>query len=129
MVISRRNFIKSGVAAIGVGAADFSAWAEMLKHPLAGKTLPKWEKGHFRIEMLYTGRSEAGYLIFPDGTSMLVDCGDYRHKGDANIPFLPAAKRRAGEETARYILRENPNGRKVDYFLLTHYWITSTSAR
>ena len=120
-MISRRNFIKTGVAAIGASAVNLRVWAEMSRHPLAGKPLPKWEKGHFRIEMLYTGRSEAGYLIFPDGTSMLVDCGDYRHKGDANIPFLPTAKRRAGEETARYILRENPNGRKVDYFLLTHY--------
>lgn len=117
----RRGFLVRSAAVLGYGAIGGPAWAEMVRHPLAGTTLPKWEKGHFRIEMLYTGRSEAGYLIFPDGTSMLVDCGDYRRKGDANIPFLPTDKRRAGEQTARYILRENPNGRKVDYFLLTHY--------
>jgi len=122
-MISRRAFLKGGIAAVGAGAANFGVWAEMAKHPLAGTVLPKWEKGHFRISMLYTGRSEASFLIFPDGTSLLIDCGAFKYKGNgnANIPFLPTGKRRAGEQTARYILRENPNGKKVDYFLLTHY--------
>lgn len=56
--------------------------------------------------------------MFPDGTSALIDCGDYRSMG---VPCLPDASRRAGEWTARWVLSDNPNGKKVDYFVLTHY--------
>ena len=63
-----------------------------------------------------------------DAISMLIDCGDcgYAKPGDAKaarlrLPPLPDASRRAGEWTARYVLRENPFGRKVDYFMLSHY--------
>ncbi|MBQ6141596.1 MAG: MBL fold metallo-hydrolase [Kiritimatiellae bacterium] len=115
---SRRGFLKGALALAGAGSLGIDVWAEMARHPLAGKTLPKWEKGHFRITMLYTGSSEASFLVFPDGTSMLIDCGDYRCCG---VPALPNGSRRAGDWTARYILRENPNGRKVDYFVLSHY--------
>lgn len=116
--MDRRGFVKYMIAA---GVLCPSAWAKMAKHPLAGLPLPKWREGHLRISMIYTGRSEAAFLVFPDGTSMLLDCGDYGLKPTADVPFLPDPSRRAGEQTARYVLHENPNGRNVDYFLLTHY--------
>ena len=93
----RRAFIGKGFATLGVGALGGRIWAEMTKHPLAGATLPKWEKGRFRITTLYTGSSEASFLVFPDGTSALIDCGDYRCCG---VPALPNGSRRAGEWTA-----------------------------
>ena len=114
MAINRREFIGGGIAALGTGAFR----AAMAAHPLAGTVLPRWEQGHFRITMLYTGSSEASFLVFPDGTSMLIDCGDY---GCYGVPLMPDGSRRAGEWTARYVLRENPNGAKVDYFMLSHY--------
>ncbi len=117
----RRDFIGGGIAALGMGASVLDAWAEMARHPLAGKTLPKWEKGHFRISVLFNGRGETTFLVFPDGTSLMIDCGDYVFGGRDVVKHLPDDSRRAGEWTARYVLRENPNGRKVDYFLLTHY--------
>jgi hypothetical protein len=116
--MNRRAFLGKGIATLGVGALGADIWAEMTRHPLAGSTLPRWEKGHLRISMLYNGRGEAAFLVFPDGTSMLIDCGDY---ASAGVPPRPDTSRRAGEWTARYILAENPNGRKVDYFLLSHY--------
>ena len=126
--MNRRKFLCGGIAMLGVGAAGRAAADAMARHPLAGKSLPKWEKGHFRISMIYTGASESSFLVFPDGTSMLIDCGDcgYAKPGDAKaarlrLPPLPDASRRAGEWTARYVLRENPFGRKVDYFMLSHY--------
>lgn len=122
--IDRRLFLKGALASFGAGAFGGGIWAEMAKHPLVGKILPKWEKGHFRINMIYNGRGESAFLVFPDSTSMLIDCGDYvsrQHKHEIQIPYLPKDNRRAGEMTARYILRENPNGKKVDYFMLSHY--------
>ena len=117
----RRTFLKYSLAAAAAGPTGFGAWAELAAHPLAGTTLPKWEKGHLRISMLYNGRGEAALHIFPDGTSLLIDCGDYVFKGRDATPHMPDGSRRAGEWTARFVLRENPFGKKVDYFLLTHY--------
>jgi hypothetical protein len=114
---SRRDFIKNVVAA-GAGACAWDAWAEMSRHPLAGSALPRWRNGVFRIATLYTGGSEATFLTLPDGTSVLIDCGDI---GATGVPHLPDAKRRPGEWTARWILADNPRGRNVDYFILTHY--------
>ena len=119
--LSRRSFIGGGTAVLGMGALGMRAWAEMARHPLAGTTLPKWEKGHFRISMLFNGRGESAFLVMPDGTSLMVDCGDYVFRGRDVVTHLPDDSRRAGEWISRYVLRENPNGRKVDYFLLTHY--------
>jgi glyoxylase-like metal-dependent hydrolase (beta-lactamase superfamily II) len=118
--IDRRLFLKGALASFGVGVLNGNIWAEMAKHPLAGKILPKWEKGHFRINMLYNGRGESAFLVFPDSTSMLIDCGEFTYK-HSPIPYLPKGKLRAGELISRFILRENPNGKKVDYFMLSHY--------
>ncbi len=120
-LIDRRTFLSRGVAAAGIWGSGMDVWAEMARHPLAGGIMPKWEKGHFRIHILYNGRSETTFHVFPDGTSLLIDCGDLIIGGRDVTPHLPDDSRRAGEWAARYILRENPNGKKVDYFLLTHY--------
>ena len=117
---NRRSFIR-GALALGASISAHSTFAAMAKHPLAGTILPKWENGHFRISVLFNGRGETSFLVFPDGTSMMIDCGDYTFSGRDVVTHLPKDSRRAGELTARYVLRENPNGRKVDYFLLTHY--------
>ena len=119
--ISRRTFIERGFAVLGVGTPGLCALAEMARHPLVGAKLPKWEKGHFRINMLFTGKSETSFLVFPDSTSMLIDCGDYEYRGPKAVKQLPDASRRAGEWTARYVLDQNPNGKMVDYFMLSHY--------
>ena len=81
------------MAALGLGAFR----SAMAAHPLAGTTLPKWERGHFRINVLYNGMSESTFLVFPDGTSMLIDCGDYVFGGADALPHLPDDTRRSGE--------------------------------
>lgn len=124
--MTRREFIKSAAALFGAGVFTRPTLAEMAAHPLAGSTLPPWQRGHFRIVMIYTGRSESQFLIFPDSTSMLIDCGDVGplKPGEKPVmPLLPDSSRRAGEWTSRCVLRENPNGRKVDYFLLSHWHV------
>lgn len=85
----------------------------------AGDTYKGWKQGEMDIHFIYTGRGEANFYIFPDGTSMLVDAGDHQ----ASVPMTdpkPDLSRRGGEWVARYIERVNPNGNKVDYFMLSH---------
>ena len=124
--MDRRNFISLGVSSCAMApwsalfARTFAAGA---KHPSAGLRLAPWRKGHFQIHFIYTGVTESTFLIYPDGTSLLIDCGDIpAHKrGKYAVPILPGLERHAGEWIARYILRVNPHREKVDYMLLTHY--------
>ncbi len=82
-----------------------------------------WRKGHYQVHYIYTGRSECMFHIFPDGTSMLLDCGDtmrfFRTAAEVPLPCPPSI--RAGEFAARYIQRVNPKGDEVDYLHLSHY--------
>ena len=82
-----------------------------------------WQRGHYQVHYIFTGRGESMFHIFPDGTSMLLDVGDsMRFYGTpAETPHLPDLTRRSGEWVARYVERVNPKGRHVDYFHLSHY--------
>lgn len=82
-----------------------------------------WQKGHYQVHYIFTGRGESMFHVFPDGTSMLLDVGDsMRFYGTPQeTPHLPDLSRRAGEWVARYVERVNPKGRQVDYFHLSHY--------
>lgn len=131
MTATRREFVKSAAAIFAAGVFARPSFAEMAKHPLAGAKLPPWREGCFRICMLYTGRSESQFLIFPDGTSMLIDCGDtgpLKPGEEPVMPILPDASRRAGEWTSRFVREQNPNGGKVDYFLLSHWHVDHCGA-
>ncbi len=81
---------------------------------------PGWKKGEMDIHFIYTGRGEATFYIFPDGTTMLADVGDCQ----AGVPMTdpkPNLSRRAGEWVARYILKVNPNAEHIDYYMLSHF--------
>ena len=87
-----------------------------------------WKPGHFQVHMIYTGAAESLFLVFPDGTSMLLDCGDSsphafqaRRFGDKSLPVVPSEERRPGDWIARYVRRVNPNGADVDYMFLSHF--------
>ncbi|MGN0853713.1 MAG: metallophosphoesterase [Kiritimatiellia bacterium] len=82
-----------------------------------------WRPGHYQVHCIYTGRGESTFHVFPDGTSLLLDCGDSMrfHQTPAETPLLPDLSRRSGEWIARYVERVNPKGRRVDYFHLSHY--------
>lgn len=93
------------------------------KHPLAGKKLPAWKPGEFQLHFIYTGVCESVFWILPDGTTMLLDCGDHPavNRGKLAVWVLPNGKRHAGEWIARYVTRVNPNGTDVDYMMLSHH--------
>ena len=127
MNMNRREFIVGGMAAAcsvsPVARMFASAFDAGARHPAVGLALAPWRKGHFQIHFIYTGVAESVFLIYPDGTSLLIDCGDIAaHKrGKYAVPILPGLERHAGEWIARYVLRVNPRREKVDYMLLTHY--------
>lgn len=123
--MDRREFIKA--TAMGTAAlylADFEkAFAMGRSDSLVGRPWPGWKEGQFQIHFIYTGVAESMFLIFPDGTTMLLDCGDFDAlaRGDKAVPILPGPERHAGEWIARYVTRVNQKVTDVDYMLLTHY--------
>lgn len=83
---------------------------------------PAWQKGELEIHQIYTGRGESSFLIFPDGTTMLIDAGDYDPKDYPQMSeLLPDTSRRAGEWIARYVQRVNPHKARVDYLMISHF--------
>ncbi|MBR5703012.1 MAG: MBL fold metallo-hydrolase [Bacteroidales bacterium] len=123
--MDRRTFLKTSLLA---GTALYlSDWEKAIamgrRDTLVGRTWPGWKEGEFQIHFIYTGVAESMFLIFPDGTTMLLDCGDFDAlaRGAKAVPLLPSADRHAGEWIARYVARVNPAVTDVDYMLLTHY--------
>ena len=124
--MDRRTFLKttaiaSGAAMLGVWGE--TAWAAGRSDKAVGRAWKGWKKGHFQVHFIYTGVAESMFLIFPDGTTMLLDCGDHNAigRGKLAVPVLPSPDRHAGEWIARYVQRVNPHGRDVDYMMLSHY--------
>ena len=106
MSLNRRNFLE-GAAALGAaiwmpGCISSSCPASVWKG---------WKKGHFQAHFIYTGVAESIFLIYPDGTTMMIDCGDHpaHERGKKAIPIQPDMSRHAGEWVARYVTRVNPN--------------------
>lgn len=52
-----------------------------------GKPLPQWENGYLDIHHINTGRGECVFYVLPDGTTMLVDAGEF-HTGGAKYPMV-----------------------------------------
>jgi len=82
-----------------------------------------WRPGEFQVHMIHTGVGESVFLIFPDGTSMLIDSGDHPAvaREELAVPVLPSPNRMAGYWVARYIQRVNPRQSDVDYMMVSHW--------
>lgn len=95
-----------------------------LYHTEVGRSYPGWKEGEIDIHHIYTGRGESNFYILPDGTSMLIDAGDWDPTSEEYplmTALLPDSSRRAGEWIARYILRVNPHTDHVDYLMVSHF--------
>lgn len=88
-----------------------------------GQSLPAWSEGELDIHHINTGRGEASFLIFPDGTNLLVDAsGKTVEKPPFSLPTRPDASRPPGEWVARYVRHVLPPSRRtIDYALLSHF--------
>ena len=89
------------------------------------RRLAPWAKGEFRIHFIHTGAGESQFLVFPDGTTMLLDCPAWQPGLPARttVPLFPSARYQAGEWVARFVKRANPNGADVDYLVASHFHI------
>lgn len=123
--MDRRSFLKSAamLAAYPVLSHSLELYARGMKNVVPGSRWSGWEKGHFQVHFIYTGVAESLFFVFPDGTTMLLDCGDHNAvgRGELAVPVLPGAWRHSGEWIARYVKKVNPHCNKVDYMMLSHY--------
>ncbi len=94
------------------------------------KPLPAWKEGQLDIHFIQTGRGNSSFLVFPDGTTLLVDAGDLNvtefEKSNYPLkvsPAVPDASRRPGEWISSYIRQVFPAGRTpaIDFALITHF--------
>jgi len=120
MELKRREFIKAGMFA-AIGAAGCTGSRGFVA-PCVGEAYAGWRTGELDIHFINTGVGEQTFFIFPDGTTMLLDCGDhYRQKiADEVVPRRPSPERLGGEWVSRYVQRLIPH-RTIDYFMLTHW--------
>ena len=119
MKFSRREFLVDSLAAAAAGAVGGCATCGNA----VGCTYPGWKPGEMDIHFIHTGTSENTFFIFPDGTTMLLDCGHVkkRRPGYAEaLPPMPSGRRRAGEWVRRYIERLIPQ-REIDYLMVSHW--------
>lgn len=117
MALCRRDvvlggLIASGRLALGSGTA-MAAEAE---------TLPPWSPGVLDIHHIDTGVGNATFILAPDGTTILIDCGATRGGPPASAALRPDDSRSAGEWVARYALRHARAARRqtLDYMIATH---------
>lgn len=117
--LDRRSLLK------GLACASLSAALPGRASSLVGQMLPPWQPGNFDIHQIDTGRGNSAFLVFPDGTTMMIDAGGGEDLSPttSSVP-RPDAKHRAGEWQGMYAYGNSPqiSGRKphIDYFLATH---------
>ena len=122
MKMDRKSFVKLAAGAVGVSALGVVQTGCRVAGA-AGKTWRGWRPGEFQAHFIYTGVAESIFLIFPDSTTMLLDCGDHAAvtRLDLAVPVLPNPGKLAGDWVGRYVRRVNPNGDQVDYMVPTHF--------
>ncbi|MEX6688003.1 hypothetical protein QTN47_10885 [Danxiaibacter flavus] len=93
-----------------------------------GEPLPEWKAGWLDLHHINTGRGNAAYYIFPDGTTMLLDAGEMdptnpRTTSRRNTPIRPDDSRPPYEWIVNYIKQVAPqqNNKGIDYALITHF--------
>lgn len=122
--MDRRDFLKtSALTSLALMLDWKKAFAAGASDKAVGRPWKGWKNGHFQVHFIYTGVAESMFMIFPDGTSMLLDCGDHDAigRGKLAVPVLPSPSRHSGDWIARYVERVNPRGSNVDYMMLSHY--------
>lgn len=88
-----------------------------------GDTLPAWQKGMLDIHAVNTARGECTFFILPDGTTMVVDAGEFIHqsKNLQNDAQRPNDFTRPADTYANYIRHFSPRKDSIDYFMLSHF--------
>jgi len=117
--VAKENLVAVCLA-IGIG------FATLARGQSVGDVLPPAPAGGMDIHHINTAEGNAGFFILPDGTTMLVDCGDgsdIKRPPKYKAPRRPDESRTPGEWVARYIKKFHPDGEKgaVDYLVISHF--------
>lgn len=102
--------------------------ASLMYAQTPGEKFPEWSPGYLDLHHISTGRGDAAFYVFPDGTTMLFDAGEITDDGPAwRLPRYvsprPDGSRTAGEWITRYIKRRLAGAEHpvIDYGLLSHF--------
>jgi beta-lactamase superfamily II metal-dependent hydrolase len=89
---------------------------------------PDWQPGWMDIHHISTGRGNATYMVFPDGTTLLFDAGEIsethpRTQSARNSGQKPDVTKKAHEWIVEYINRNAPlhKKREIDYCIISHF--------
>jgi hypothetical protein len=94
---------------------------------VVGQPLPPWTPGTLDIHQIQTGRGNAAYFIFPDGTTVLLDAGAVpgAQRPEQSLeqgPARPDGTRSPAQWIAHYITQVSPHTPPaLDYAVITHY--------
>lgn len=94
----------------------------------AEDSMPEWIEGMLDIHTISTGRGNCQFIILPDGTTMMIDAGDFdgeaydKKYAPMRCTPLDGSSKSAAQTIADYVgsLKGNFN-KGIDYFLLTHF--------
>ena len=107
-----------------LGSASVQA-GDGVRKGVVGKPLPSWTRGCLDIHAVNSARGECTFIIMPDGTTMVIDAGEFPTKENskyAPVPQRPDESVRPYKVYAEYIRHFLPQGHgALDYFVLTHY--------
>ena len=93
-----------------------------------------WKAGKMVIHHLSTGRGNCTYIVMPDGTTMMIDCGDDPVSGaiehNEMQPKMPNEHCTTAQNIVNYVKSVAPAGKeaRLDCFFLTHFHIDHCSA-
>lgn len=107
-----------------ISAAAVCMGAAAVTPAKVGKTLPLWSEGYLDIHNVNTARGECTFCVLPDGTTMLIDAGEYPSTTPNQAPQRPNAETRSAQAMTDYISHFLPKGQKsLDYMLVTHFHV------
>lgn len=120
MKIMRRIYKSLTVVCALLSAVNITA-----QNVAVGKPLPMWSDGYLDIHAVNTARGECSFFILPDGTTLLVDVGEFKSDAPNLVPQKPNENVTPSEAVTRYITHfMNPmRNKEIDYMLLTHFHI------
>lgn len=121
-----KGVARASAALVALAAAGVSP---AMAAPSDSGSLAPWSEGIFDIHHVSTGRGNATFFVFPDGTTMLIDAGEgdpeFAKRVQPLKPFppVPDGASSAGYWIADYVRQFAPPGRpaKLDYALITHF--------